>query len=62
MQSAAIGPAQADGPGDGGGLASIAGLDGSLLLRGTFAVSTAAAAWLAYAALTYLPRLGSAAR
>jgi len=39
------------------GLLSVTSMDGSLLLRAAFVVSTAAAAWLAYAALTLLPRM-----
>lgn len=40
-----------------GGLADITTLEGSLLLRVAFLGSTAASVWLAYVALTALPRL-----
>ncbi|MGH9265810.1 MAG: MauE/DoxX family redox-associated membrane protein [Acidimicrobiales bacterium] len=49
--------------GGGGGLAAaVTGMDGSLLLKAAFVVSTAATAWLAYLALTVLPRLQGARR
>ena len=38
---------------------TLAAMDGSLLQRAAFVVSTAAATWLAYVALTALPRLRS---
>ena len=41
----------------GGGLAEITAMDGSLLLRATFVVLTATSVWLAYVALTALPKL-----
>lgn len=41
----------------GGGLVELAAMDGSLLLRGAFLLLTATSVWLAYAALTALPRL-----
>ena len=40
-----------------GGLTEITNLEGSLLLRVAFLASTAASAWLAYVALTVLPKL-----
>lgn len=43
--------------GSGGGLAAVADMEGSFLLKAAFVVSTAVAAWLAYVALTVLPRL-----
>jgi hypothetical protein len=46
----------------GGGLAELTAMDGSLLLRGAFVVLTATSVWLAYVALTALPKLQSARR
>ena len=62
LAAAATAGAVALGVADGGGLAGIADMDASLLLRGAFLVSTAAATWFAYVALTQLPRLLKAAR
>lgn len=62
LAAAATAGAVALGVADGGGLAAIAGMDASLLLRGAFVVSTATATWFAYVALTQLPRLMKAVR
>ena len=57
LAAAAVAGAVALGLADGGGLATVAELDGSLLVRAAFVVSTLTATWFAYAALTRLPRL-----
>lgn len=62
LAAAATAGAVALGVADGGGLAAIAGMDASLLLRAAFVLSTGAATWFAYVALTQLPRLGNALR
>ena len=61
LAAAATAGAVALGLADGGGLASMGEMDGSLLLRVAFLMSTAAATWLTYVALTDLPRLMKAA-
>jgi len=45
-----------------GGLPDITTMEGSLLLRVVFVVLTAASAWLAYVALTELPKLQAATK
>ena len=62
LAAAAAAGLVATGWAGGGGLAEITTMDGSLLLRGSFAVLTAAATWFAYVALTALPRLRTAGR
>lgn len=62
VAAAAIAGAVALGWARGGGLPDIATMEGSLLLRATFVVLTAASAWLAYVALTELPKLQAAKR
>ncbi len=62
VAAAAVAMAVALGAGGGGGLTEITAMDGSLLLRGTFVVLTAASVWFAYAALTLLPKLQGAPR
>ena len=62
LAAAATAGGVALGLADGGGLAAITAMDSSLLLRGAFVVSTVAATWFAYVALTLLPRLMRAAR
>ena len=57
LAAAALAGVVALGWAAGGGLAEISAMDGSLLLRGAFVVLTAATTWLAYVALTLLPRL-----
>ena len=57
LAAAATAGAVALGLADGGGLAAVADMDASLLLRAAFVVSTATATWFAYVALTQLPRL-----
>ena len=59
VAAAGVAGAVALGLPGGDGLLAVTSMDGSLLLRAAFAISTAAAAWLAYAALTLLPRLRS---
>ena len=56
LAAAATAGAVALGLADGGGLAEIARV-GPLLLQGAFVLSTVAATWLAFAAMTHLPRL-----
>ncbi|HEX2118824.1 MAG TPA: MauE/DoxX family redox-associated membrane protein [Acidimicrobiales bacterium] len=49
--------------GSGGGVAvAVTDMNGSLVLKAAFVVATAASAWLAYLALTVLPRLQGARR
>lgn len=55
--AAAIAGAVALGWSRAGGLPDLATMEGSLLLRVTFVVLTVASAWLAYVALTDLPKL-----
>jgi hypothetical protein len=62
LAAAATAATVALGVAEGGGLAAITTMDASLLLRGAFVLSTAAATWLAYVVLTDLPRLMKAAR
>jgi hypothetical protein len=62
LAAAATAAAVATGVADGGGLAAVAAMDTSLVLRGAFVLSTATATWFAYVALTQLPRLMKAAR
>ncbi len=57
LAAAATAGAVALGLADGGGLAAVADMDASLLLRAAFVLSTATATWFAYVALTQLPRL-----
>ncbi len=61
LTAAATAGAVALGLADGGGLAELVDMDGSLLLRTAFLLSTAAATWLTYVALTDFPRLMKAA-
>lgn len=56
LVATAVAVAVALGPG-GGGLAAVGSIHGPLVLRGAFVVLTAASAWLAYVALTLLPRV-----
>lgn len=62
LAAAATAGVVALGVADGGGLAAIAGMDASLVLRAAFVLSTGAATWFAYVALTQLPRLLNAPR
>ena len=62
VAAATIAGAVAVGWAGAGGLPDIATMEGSLLLRVTFVVLTAASAWLAYVALTELPKLQAARR
>ncbi len=62
LAAAATAGAVALGLAHGGGLAQIADMDPSFPLRAAFLVSTAAATWFAYVALTHLPRLMKAVR
>jgi hypothetical protein len=55
LAAAAVAAAAALGP-DGMGLAAIARMDGSFVLRGVFVVLTVTTVWFAYAALTVVPR------
>jgi len=57
LAAAAVAGAVALGWARGGGLPDIATMEGSLLLRIAFVVLTAASVWLAYVALTELPKL-----
>ncbi len=57
VAAAAVAGAVALGWAHGGGLSDITTMEGSLLLRVVFVVLTAASAWLAYVALTELPKL-----
>ena len=50
------------GAAGGGGLSEISDVGGSVLLRGAFVVLVVTSAWLAYVALTYLPKLSGVAR
>ena len=43
-----------------GGLGEVASMDGSVLLRVAFLASTAVSVWLAYVALTLLPKMQAA--
>ena len=60
--AALVAAAVAAGAAGGRGVAEIAAVDGPLVLRAAFVVLTAASVWLAYVALTLLPRVQGAAR
>ncbi|MDX6410276.1 MAG: hypothetical protein QOE13_3347 [Gaiellaceae bacterium] len=62
LAAAAVAGAVALGAAGARGLGEITAMDGSLVLRATFVVLTAATAWMAYAALTVLPKLQGARR
>ena len=57
VAAAGIAGAVALGWAGGGGLPDIASMEGSVLVRATFVILTVASAWLAYVALTELPKL-----
>lgn len=57
VAAAAVAGAVALGAAGAGGLAEITAVEGSLLVKATFVVLVATSAWLAYVALTALPRL-----
>lgn len=61
LAAAAVAGVVALGGAGGGGLREVAALEGSFLVAGAFVASTAAAVWLAYVALTLLPRVRTVA-
>lgn len=62
VAAAAVAGAVAVGAAGGGGLSEIGEVGGSVLLQGAFVVLVVASAWLAYVALTLLPRLSGVGR
>ncbi|MGI8806528.1 MAG: MauE/DoxX family redox-associated membrane protein [Acidimicrobiales bacterium] len=62
LAAAVAAGAVALGVSGGGGLTEVTAIDGSPLLRGAFVVLTATSVWLAYTALTLLPKLQGASR